>query len=176
MADAPDRVREIQRLFLRHADLLEGFILALLPDFSVSKDLLHEVFLTATAKAAEFRPGTDFLAWARAIARLKVMEQVRKKRTVPRLVDPAALQAVAGSIAETEESWAGRREALARCLEDVAPRAREILELRYSDALLTPRQIAERLAWSGGAVRVALARTRRFLHDCVRRRLAGHEA
>lgn len=176
MGDAPAAVAEVQRLFLRHADVLEGFILALLPDFSASKDVLHEVFLTATAKAAEFRPGSDFPAWARAIARLKVLEHVRRRRGGARLLGPEALEAVAASAPETGDSWALRREALAACLERVAPRARQILEMRYSDALLSPGEIAARISWSGGAVRVALARARKFLLDCARRRLAGQEA
>lgn len=176
MADVSNRVKEIQRLFLHHADVLEGFILALHPDFSVSKDLIHEVFLTLSAKASEFRPGSDFLAWARAVARLKVLEHLRRRKAVPRLLDPEALDAVVSSAAEEEESWADRRRALAECLRQLAPRAREILELRYSAQTLSPREIAGRVAWTNGAVRVALARARRFLQECTERRLGGEEA
>jgi RNA polymerase sigma-70 factor (ECF subfamily) len=176
MAEAPDRVREIQRLFLHHADVLEGFILAIHPDFSVSKDLVHEVFLTLSSKAAEFRPGSDFLAWARAVARLKVLEHLRRRKCVPRPLGPDVLEAVIADAAEAEESWADRRQALADCLRQLAPRAREILELRYSGATLSPREIAGRVSWTSGAVRVALARARRFLQECTERRLAGQEA
>jgi len=171
MADTPDRVHEIQRLFLHHADVLEGFILALHPDLSVSKDLLHEVFLTLSAKASEFRPGSDFLAWARAVARLKVLEHHRRRKGVSRLLDPEVLEAVVASADDAEESWADRRQALAECLKEIAPRAREILELRYAGEALSPREIAGRVAWTSGAVRVALARARRFLQECTERRL-----
>jgi len=60
-------VGEVQRLFLRHASGLRGFIAGLTPDFDAIEDILHETFLTATAKANEFAPGSDFPAWARAI-------------------------------------------------------------------------------------------------------------
>ena len=58
-AAEPDRtvVEEVQRLFLRHAGLLRGFILGLLPDHNRAEDVFQEVFLTISRKAAEFRAG-----------------------------------------------------------------------------------------------------------------------
>jgi hypothetical protein len=41
---------------------------------------VQEVFLTVTAKAADFQPGTTFLAWAKSIARLKILEARRKEK------------------------------------------------------------------------------------------------
>src|SRR3954467_6343161 len=87
-------VEEVQRLFLRHAGVLRGFILGLLPDHNRSEDVFQEVFLTVTRKAHEFRPGSNFLAWARSIARLKVLEHRRSTQGGPHLLDPEALEAV----------------------------------------------------------------------------------
>src|SRR5215475_8023506 len=124
-------VEEVQRLFLRHAGLLRGFILGLLPDHNRAEDVFQEVFLTVTRKAADFRPGTNFPAWARSIARLKVLEQLRASRTGLALLDPEALDAVLAVADCVDDDWAERRAALKGCLEQLAPRAREILELRY---------------------------------------------
>src|SRR5262245_1593685 len=165
-------VEEVQRLFLRQAGVLRGFILGLLPDPNRAEDVFQELVLTVTRKAEEFRPGTNFLAWARSIARLKVLEQVRATQGGPRLLGLEALEALMASAEEAEASWDDRREALARCLEQLAPRAREILELRYSEDLLPPPVIAQRLSWSVNAVHVALSRARKFLQECTRRRLA----
>src|SRR5438445_9579847 len=99
-------VDEVQRLFLRHAGLLRGFILGLLPDHNLAEDVFQEVFLTVTRKAAEFRPGTNFLAWVRSIARLKVLECVRKHRAGLAVLDPAALEVLVAAAAETDDSWA----------------------------------------------------------------------
>src|SRR5262245_38278478 len=165
-------VEEVQRLFLRHAGVLRGFILGLLPDHNHAEDVFQEVFLTVTRKADEFAPGTNFLAWARSIARLKVLEACRASRNSPHPLGPAALEALIESAEELDDSWAARREALAKCLEQLAPRAREILELRYSDEFPSPPQIASRLSWTVGAVHVALSRARKFLQECTRRRMA----
>ncbi|MGL4554876.1 MAG: sigma-70 family RNA polymerase sigma factor [Gemmataceae bacterium] len=166
------KVEEVQRLFLRHAGLLRGLILGLLPDRDRAEDVFQELFLTVTRKADDFQSGTNFLAWARSIARLKVLEAFRGRKAGPSLLEPEALDAVLAVADETEDEWEGRREALALCLAQLAPRAREIVELRYSEDHLPPPAIADRLRWSVNAVHVALSRARKFLQECTRRRLA----
>jgi RNA polymerase sigma-70 factor (ECF subfamily) len=165
-------IEEVQRLFLRHSGVLRGFILGLLPDHNRAEDVFQEVFLTATRKATEFTAGSNFLAWVRSIARLKVLEVCRATRHAPHLLEPEALEALIASAGTADDSWAAQREALARCLEQLAPRAREILELRYSEEFLPPPQIASRLSWTIGAVHVALSRARKFLQECTRKRMA----
>jgi RNA polymerase sigma-70 factor (ECF subfamily) len=171
----PRAVEEVQRLFLRHAGLLRGFILGLLPDHNRAEDVFQEVFLTVTRKAAEFTAGSNFLAWVRTIARLKVLEACRAARGGPHLLDPEALDAVIAVAGEADDVWDQKREALEQCMKQLAPRAREILELRYSDEFLPPPEIAARLSWTVGAVHVALSRARKFLQECTRRRLAPRE-
>jgi RNA polymerase sigma-70 factor, ECF subfamily len=166
-------VQEVQKLFLSHADVLRGFIRALVPRQEVAEDIFQELFLTLTAKASDFQLGTQFLAWARTIARLKVLEQYRNlKRTVP-LLSPEVINVLSDAAPELDPLVMPRYEALQNCLKQVAPRARELVTLRYADPPLTPQQIARRLSWSANAVRVALARARKFLLECVERRLAA---
>jgi RNA polymerase sigma-70 factor (ECF subfamily) len=172
----PQLVEEVQRLFLRHSGLLRGFILGLLPDHNRAEDVFQEVFLTVTRKAQDFQPGTNFPAWARSIARLKVLEQLRAARSVPHLLDPEALDAVLAVAHCVDDDWAERRAALKGCLEQLAPRAREILELRYCDEFLPPPVIARRVSWTVNAVNVALSRARKFLQECTRRKLALEES
>ncbi|HOX07496.1 MAG TPA: sigma-70 family RNA polymerase sigma factor [Planctomycetota bacterium] len=169
-----DAVGEVQRLFLRHSGWLRGFISGLLPDFDAAEDVLHETFLTASAKAAEFAPGTDFPAWARAIARLKVLEHLRAERASGRApgLDASTVELLADSAPPDPAAWAERRAVLAGCLERIAPRARRILELRYVEGLRPP-EIAARVAWRTDAVHVALSRARRALRECAERRLAS---
>jgi RNA polymerase sigma-70 factor (ECF subfamily) len=165
-------VEEVQRLFLRHRSVLRGFILGLMPDPNRAEDIFQEVFLTVTRKASDYEPGTNFLAWARSIARLKVLEACRSHRGGPALLEPEAIDALAHAAEEQTEDWDQRRVLLADCLEKLAPRAREIVEMRYSVEQLSPPTIAQRLSWSVNAVHVALSRARKFLQECTRRRLS----
>ncbi len=167
-----DSERRVQELFLRNSSILRGFIAGLIPALDAVDDLLHEVFLTATLKAASFAPGTDFLAWARAIARRKVMEHLRKRKRSPQQLSPEILEVLAEAAPQMDESFEPRRAALANCLQEVRGRSREVLHLRYVEGLM-PSRIADRISWKVGAVNVALSRARRFLRDCTQRRLGA---
>jgi len=163
---------EVERLFLHHSSLLRGFVLGLLPDLHRAEDVLQEVFLTLSRKAQDFRPGTNFLAWARATARLKVMEQYQRDRTSPRPLKAEVVEALVAAADEIDETAASAKRAIGLCLKKVAERPREILELRYDRGLL-PAEIASRISWTVEAVHVALARARKFLRECAQRSLSA---
>ncbi len=169
-------VESVQKLFLQHAAALRGFILGLLAERDASNDVFQEVFLTVTRNAGQFRRGDNFLAWARGIARNKVLEHYRKCQRLPRLFDDELLETLAASAGQQDDVWEERRAALTDCIQQLAPRARQILEMRYADQPVAPPKIAERMSWTVNAVNVALARARKFLQECTRRHLAGGEA
>ncbi|MEJ7591927.1 MAG: sigma-70 region 4 domain-containing protein [Planctomycetaceae bacterium] len=57
------------------------------------------------------------------------------------------------------------------CLGELAPRAREVVQLRYSAERLSLDEVAQRMSWTVGSVKVALSRAKDALWDCVQRRL-----
>jgi len=173
MANDRAAAETVQGLFLQHAAALRGFILGLLPDRAAANDVFQEVFLTVTQRAEQYRPDSSFLPWARGIARNKVLEHFRRCRRQPQPFDDRLLEVLADAAGRQDDAWEERRAALAECIQELAPRARQILELRYAEAPASPPEIARQLAWTVNAVHVALARARKFLQDCTRRRLAA---
>ena len=151
-----------------HADRLRSFVRGLLPDRDEAEDVLHEIFLIAHQRADDFRPGSDFLAWTRAIARNKVLEHCRRISREPVVSDPEVLELLAASAAEADETFEQRRGALAECLKRLAPRAGQLVTLRYAEDL-SLEEVARRMGWSEGAAKVALSRARSFLRACARR-------
>jgi RNA polymerase sigma-70 factor (ECF subfamily) len=121
-----DRVAVVQRLFLAHAPALRAYVLALLPDFNRSQDVLQETFLTATRKAADFAPDSNFLAWACAIARYKVLE-ARRHPTGGPLLSAEALDALCAS--DAAEPADPRLDLLRQCLDGLAPRALSLIHI-----------------------------------------------
>lgn len=162
---------EVQRLFLLHSNRLRGFILGLLPDRAAAEDVLQEVFLIVTAKAAEFQTGTDFLAWGRTIARLKVLEHRQRRFPAARQLSDEAWKLLAQAAPEVDDAWDVRHEALQLCLDELAPRAREVVQLLYSAERLSLDEVAQRMSWTVGSVKVALSRAKDALWNCVQRRL-----
>lgn len=165
----------IEALFLQQAAAVRGFVRGLVPDRAAAEDVFQEVFLTVTRRGADFRRDENFLAWVRGIARNKVLEHHRLQRSVPLPFDEELLNLLADSAEGPDQLLELRREALTKCLERLAPRAREIVDLRYGDHALTPPKIAEQLAWTTNAVHVALARARAFLRECTQQVLASGE-
>ena len=172
MEPSDAHLREVQRLFLQHSNRLRGFILGLLPDRLAADDVLQEVFLIVTAKATEFRAGTDFLAWVRTIARLKVLEQRQRRFPAACQLADDAWELLAQVADDVDDAWEARREALQHCLSELAPRAREVVQLRYSAERLSLEEVATRMSWTVGSVKVALSRAKDALWDCVQRWMA----
>ena len=78
--ETPDATEEVQLLFVRHENSIRAFVRALQPSLSDADDVMQETFLTVSRKASSFEPGTNFVAWACGIARLKVLENFRQKK------------------------------------------------------------------------------------------------
>ena len=54
-------------------------------------------------------------------------------------------------------------------MEELAARAREVLDLRYGEGC-RPAEIARRLSWTPESVYVTLSRARALLRDCIERK------
>jgi RNA polymerase sigma-70 factor (ECF subfamily) len=145
MREPDPHVLFVQQLFVRHQPQLRAFVLSLLPDFVGVDDVIQDVFLTVTTKAADFREGTNFMAWAVTIARHKVFHAH------------------------------GRLKALADCMQKLAPRAQELIRLRYHHEH-SPGEIATRLARTVNSVGVALSKARVALRECIEKQIAQADA
>lgn len=155
-----------QQLFVRHQPAVRAFALALTGDFAAAEDVVQETFLTVTAKAAEFRPDTNFVAWACAIARLKVLEN----RRAARRFSPAVVESLAAA-APFEEFQEDRLPVLLACLEQLPEKARDVVRLRYFSEH-GPSEIAALLGRTVAGVNAALVKARDLLRRCVAAKLA----
>jgi RNA polymerase sigma-70 factor (ECF subfamily) len=169
-----DPIALVQGLFVQNLPALRGFVVSLVSDFNLVDDIVQETFLVVTAKAGEFRRGSNFRAWVWTIARFKTL-QILEKRTRPEDRFPAD---VIEALCAHESAEHGPAEEQIRrlndCIQELAPRAREAVGLRYQQAHRPP-EIARRMGWTVDAVHVALSRARVFLRDCVTRRMAEEQ-
>lgn len=161
-----DPTTTIQQLFVRHQSKVRSAALALTGDFSIAEDVVQETFLTATKKAADFDPETNFVAWVLAIARLKVMERRRSDRRLSREV----IESLAASLPE-EELEEHRLMPLLDCIDELPPKSQELIRLRYFSEH-GPGEIAAILGRSVVGVNAALVKARAVLRDCVTKKLA----
>ena len=163
-----DSTEQVQLLFVRHENSIRAFVRSLQPSLSDADDVMQETFLTISRKAASFELGTNFMAWACSIARLKVLENFRQLKRV-NVLSEAAIIALTED-APSPDSIREREVALGNCLENVTPKIRDLLWRRYNR-----RQSSDEMAESAGmtsnAVRVALSKARVALRDCIHAQL-----
>ena len=170
----PQKVLEVQQLFIKHASGLRGLVAALFPDIDLADDVLQEVFVVVTEKAAIFRPDGDFRGWAYGIAKRKALEHARRyssKRKVG-VFAPETLELLCAAKPEDEADDGEIRTRLTRCLGKLTPTLREMVRLRYLENL-SPGNIATRMEWTSEAVYVALSRSRSLLRKCLEAALAA---
>jgi RNA polymerase sigma-70 factor (ECF subfamily) len=160
---------QVQQLFVRHTGLLHGFIASLCGDLVLAEDILQEVFLVISQRAGDFTIGSDFPAWARAIARFKTMELLRARRRDRQMFGVETLAALEAD-APGLEAWQQEREVLAGCIAKLTTAQHALMAMAYGDGR-TPAQIAAARSQSPEVVHVLLSRVRRILRDCVLRRL-----
>jgi RNA polymerase sigma-70 factor (ECF subfamily) len=166
--EANRQLREVQALFIKHQPAVRAMAIALTGDFSMAEDIVQETFITVTEKAGSFTLGTNFSAWVGTIVRYKVLQ---KHRPWPRLSSEVIESLTAGASPEAEDD---RLSALLTCLEELPPRARELIRLRYYGEH-GPQEIAGLLRRSVAGVNAALVKARDLLRGCVRRKLAAEE-
>jgi RNA polymerase sigma-70 factor (ECF subfamily) len=154
-----------------HQSALYGSIAALLGGVEGAQDVLQETNRALLEKAAEYEPGRPFVAWALTFARFQVLAW-RKRQSRDRLVlDDDMLALLADRLTTASMNANPRLDALERCLQKLAPEARQLVDARYvrEESVST---IAARQGVSINALSVTLFRIRKALRECVRTALA----
>jgi RNA polymerase sigma-70 factor (ECF subfamily) len=158
-----------EQLLDRHVHHIRAFLALKAPVEHLVDELTHETFVFAFRHIGEFTTGTSFQAWLRAIAwnllRAEIQrfsrDQANQARFAAHWICQLA-QATADPCAPEEIEF------LEHCLEQVPPRMRELLAMKYRDAH-SSREIARRLNQSVAWVYTMLFRVRQQLKECIER-------
>jgi RNA polymerase sigma-70 factor (ECF subfamily) len=161
---------EVVQLIATYQRRLHLYIRSLVSDRADAEEVLQEVNLFIWRHADEYRPGTDFGAWAYRIAYYHVLTyRKRQARQKVRFSD-ALVSQLAESAAVVAEQTDRRQEALEDCVQKLTEPDRQLIRLRYQGGLSVP-SVAGRVRRTPKAVYRALDRIHTALLDCVRQRL-----
>lgn len=165
---------EFTQLVAQQHQQLRSFVrtLGIAPDWV--HDLAQEVFLVAWRESDSFDSQRDIGKWLRGIARNLVRNELRKDQRRKRILHEGLSELLVRSLeGETEApDWEQcRMPALRDCVEQLAPKSRQIVAGRYSDGWKTP-DLADHLGMTAAAVRQALMRIREQLKQCIEFRTA----
>jgi len=160
---------------VQHRDALLAFALVLVRSRDVADEVLAEVSVGALEADARGTRPDDIGAWLRALVRHRVADQFRRRARQAGLAErfERIADAAEAAFAETwvdAEAAAVRARHLAACLDQLAPRARQIVDERYRRGR-SIAEVARAVGWKPNPVKVALAKARKALAECMRRRM-----
>jgi RNA polymerase sigma-70 factor (ECF subfamily) len=140
---------------------------SILPDPAAIDDLAQEVFLHLHDRLREYRPGSDFLAWVREIARHYALNERRRwlrRREATRRYRARLEQALEQELAGLDRDDAA--DALRDCVGRLEKTARRVVEAFYWDNH-AGAEIAGSLGRSAEWVRIVLHRARAAVGRCL---------
>ncbi len=160
------------KLLIQYQPRIYGFIRSLVPNRADAEDLLQETASVLWRKFEEFDPDSNFLAWALSVARYQVLYFYQKsKRDVLRFSEEFIDAVSADTVAESVR-LGGLEEMLSKCLAKLSDRDRQLLAARYWQEL-APKTLAAKLGQPLKTIYSSLDRIRRYLTECMRRRLTA---
>lgn len=161
------QTQEFVHLLTSHQGALRAFILSQIPGSAGVADVQQQVNLLLWEKMATFELGSNFRAWAFAVARYKIKEYRRElKRDGWLLFNNDLADDLAEEVTDDESQNEWYMQALDRCLAKLGSDERELLMHRYSRSG-TIKEYANQHGLRAGSLRTVLQRLRIVLRNCV---------
>ena len=175
--DADTLARQVQAgdreafrtLFLAFERPIRCYLSAHASSAEMVDEVLQATFVACFENIRTYEPRGTFSFWLRGIARNQLLKELRQRARHDH-VGGDVLEATLAAAAATQVPAASddHEPALQRCLEQVTPRVRDLLQRRYVERI-TVKQLALDLDHSETWVSVTLHRTRAFLRECLQR-------
>jgi RNA polymerase sigma-70 factor, ECF subfamily len=162
-------------VFEQHSRAIYGHIRTLVPNVADADEVFQETSVTLWQKFDQYRPDTDFRAWACRIAYYKVLKLRDRQSRAPRLFSPQFLDLVSEELIVMSDVLDARTEALMQCRDKLNRRDRDLLD-RFHREGATAKDLARRLGRNVHYVYRAIRRIHDALFDCVKRMMSGGDA
>jgi len=161
--EAVDR-QDFARQFSRDARRIYAFVMTLVFSHHDAEEVFQNTSVVLWNKFSEFRPGSNFFAWASRIAYLEVLD-LRKRRRGAAMISDEGLDVLASQARAMSDRTSARMDALEDCLGELAAADRELIRDRYYSQC-PPKELAETRSRSLDSIYRALSRIhRRLLFD-----------
>jgi RNA polymerase sigma-70 factor (ECF subfamily) len=165
-----DRLKTLSTRFVAERHCLMGFIYGMVRDLAAAEDILQEVWIRLAEAAERDEPIHDPARWCRGVARNLILHYWREQRAAKVVADSELLDLVERALAEKQDYWAERRQALMECIDRLPEPSKQLLRMKY-DQGLSFAAMAAQLRRSVDSLKMALCRVRRAMLDCAEKRL-----
>jgi RNA polymerase sigma-70 factor (ECF subfamily) len=168
-------MRELAGYWVQSQSAVSAYVMANVIDLHHVEDLVQEVAQVCAEKFSSYDRERSFTSWALGIARYRLLKYYRSRSRDRLVLSEPALERLEAALVRVEPEAEERRDAVRRCLQQIAGRRRQVLELRYgAGAKVT--EIAGQLEMSPSGVSVMLHKVRAALFACVSKALESPRA
>ena len=159
-------------LFTQYERHIRAFVRSTGLDWAAVDDVVQTVSLVMWRKWDQFDPETEFMNWARVIARFEVLKFRRTMGRDRHVFHGDLMKLLADASEEGEEKVSSEQYlvCLQACLDQLPARSRELIRASYQGDK-SIKEVAADLGKSATALYKALDRIRTQLQDCIEGRL-----
>ncbi len=173
-----ERYGTFERHFLECRKALYAFIFALTSNAADTEDIFQEASVIMWRKFDRFKPGTNFRAWAKQIARNLIMDhRKRQRRQKVTGLDDSTVELLAFRHEAIQDEIEDRLDALRRCVGKLSFRDRSLVDQAYGRGEPV-KNIARATEVSVQRIYKRLGTIQGTLLRCVKRTLSekGHQS
>ena len=164
---------EFAQQFISNQGKLYGYIATLLPHRDDAEDVLQRTSLILWQKWSQFDSNQAFLPWARGIALNEIRNLLRRSERRNVYLSEPIIEMLADELNEDPDE--DRVDALSVCLGRLEERQRNLLERCYLGSSGV-KAVAASMDSSAASIYMRLHRMRKFLVECINKRLASEIA
>ncbi|MFK7910748.1 MAG: sigma-70 family RNA polymerase sigma factor [Akkermansiaceae bacterium] len=163
--------REFEDHWSTNLPKLRAYVMQHMSDRSEIEDILQEVSLVLWQKWPDFKQGTSFLAWAKAVAHFKVLKICHQNKRKPMGVSDELLDSLQPVVEVFDNHVDARIPHLRECLKLLDAEKLNIIRMRY-EKKKEGKEIAEHLGVRPNYLYKKIGEIRRQLARCINQREA----
>jgi RNA polymerase sigma-70 factor, ECF subfamily len=168
MSQPSSSPEDFVELMTQYQGRLYVYILSLIGDPDAANDVLQETNIVLWKESRQYIAGTNFKAWAFRVAHFQCMAQRQRRLRDKVVFSDEVVARLAMESKQLDATYEDRAAQLGRCLEQIQPRSREALRLRYAEGIAV-KEMATKMNSTSNAVSQLLFRARQWLVECVKR-------
>ena len=167
---AGDADEAFVRLLTETQSELLAYVLCVAPADRDAEDIVQRCNIVLWRKRESFEPGTNFKAWAFAVARWEILAVMKERRSRDWLVFEDEIAELVGDhmahLPDETVASISRGESLRNCLDRLSAAHRSLVIERYAEGW-SVEECAKRHRRSAAGLRVTLHRLRHALRRCI---------
>jgi RNA polymerase sigma-70 factor (ECF subfamily) len=145
---------------------ITAFTQSIVGDWQTAEDIFQEVCLRVMRESGQFAEPVQAVRWSMRVARNAAVDHIRKMQVRANVLSPEVLEKITEDWEVEVDPEVSQIDRLLQCLEQLTPRVRSMLRMRYEDGEKSGA-IAEALNQKAETVYKTMMRAHAKLRKCM---------